>query len=70
VITDRLTARVLGLLLFVLPLIIAVSYFVLSRPEIRAQPRFIVIVLVPCLPLFAIGTWLLRKAERMKEDEE
>lgn len=67
-ITDRLTARVLGLLLLILPFLINASYFVLSRPEIRGTPRFAVIVIVPSLPLFALGAWLLRKASRMKED--
>ncbi|MBX3188053.1 MAG: hypothetical protein KF819_13610 [Labilithrix sp.] len=69
-ITDRLTARVLGLLVIVLTLLIVASCFMFARPETRNNPRFAVIVILPSLPLFLGGALLLRKAERMKEDED
>ena len=69
-ITDRFTARVLGMLVLVFALIIDVSCLVLSRPETRAKPSFFVVVLGPSLPLFALGAYLLRKANRMKESRE
>ena len=66
VITDRLTARVLGLLLLILPLIIDSSYFVLAAPGSRS-PAFPFLVILPSLPLFAIGVYLLWRAEHLKE---
>jgi len=70
VITDRFTARVLGMLVLVFALIIDVSCLVLSRPETRSQPGFIAIVIIPSLPLFAFGAYLLRRASRMPESPE
>lgn len=69
-ITDRLTARVLGLLLVVMPFLIDVSCLVLSQPELRTKPAFLGIVFGFSAPLFALGAWLLRKASRMPDDTE
>ena len=69
-ITDRMTARVLGLLVLVLSLLVDTSCFLFARAETRQNPRFAVVVLVSSLPLYAVGALLLRKASRMKEDEE
>ena len=69
-ITDRTTARVLGLLVLVLSMLVDTSCFIFARPETRQNPRFTVVVVVSSLPLYAIGALLLRKASRMKEDEE
>ena len=69
-ITDRMTARVLGLLVLSLSFIIDVSCVIFARAETRQNPRFFVVVAVTSLPLFAVGALLLRKASRMKEDED
>lgn len=69
-ITDRLTARVLGLLLVVLTLVIDASYFVFARPELRGSPRYLAMVVVPSLPLFVAGLLLLRRAARLKDDAD
>ena len=69
-ITDRLTARVLGLLLIVLPFLIDVSCLLFSQPELRAKPGFVGIVFGSTIPLFAAGAWLLRKASRLPDDTE
>ena len=69
-ITDRMTARVLGLLVLSLTFLIDTSCFIFARPETRGTARYAVVVIVPSLPLLAIGALLLRKASRMKEDEE
>jgi hypothetical protein len=68
--TDRMTARVLGLLVLALTFLIVTSCFIFARPEIRGTARYAVVVIVPSLPLVAVGLLLLRKASRMKEDEE
>jgi hypothetical protein len=67
VITDRLTARVLGLLLLVMGVIIDVSCLVFVKPELRSQPPFVVMVLLPSIPIFVIGVRLLQKAQKLKD---
>ena len=69
-ITDRMTARVLGLLVLSLTFLIDTSCFIFARPETRGTPRYAVVVIVPSLPLLALGAFLLRKASRMKDEEE
>ena len=69
-ITDRLTAKVIGLLIIVLAMLIDVSCFIFVKPEVRAKPGFAAIVIVPSLPFFVGGAVLLRRAGRLKEDED
>jgi hypothetical protein len=69
-ISDRLTAKVLGLLLLILPFIVDVSCLMFAKPEYRVRPGFVLAILLPSLPIFALGTYLLRKAGRMKPDED
>lgn len=69
-IEDRFTAKVLGLLLIVLALIIDVSMFVFVQPEVRAKPGFPLLVIVPSLPIFAFGVVLLRRASKLRESED
>ena len=69
-ITDRLTARVLGYVVLLLAFLIDTSCFIFARPEVRQSPRFAVVVMVFSLPLFLIGALLLRKAARMKDEPE
>lgn len=66
-ITDPLTAKVLGLLVLVLALVIDACFFMFTKPELRAMPGFTLIVLVPSIPLFVIGALLLRKGLNMKD---
>ncbi|MBS2017312.1 MAG: hypothetical protein JST00_30795 [Deltaproteobacteria bacterium] len=68
-ITDPLTAKVLGLLVVVMAIIIDCCFFMFTKPELRAMPGFAAIVLVPSIPLFVIGGLLLRKGLNMKDDE-
>jgi hypothetical protein len=70
VITDRFTAKVLGLLVVVFALLIDVSMFVFVEPEVRQKPGFAAIVIVPSLPILAFGVYLLRRAARLREDED
>lgn len=69
-ITDRLTAKVIGLLIILLAMLIDVSCFIFVKPEVRAKPGFAAIVIVPSLPFFVAGLVLLRRAGRLKEDED
>jgi hypothetical protein len=70
VITDRFTARVLGLLLIALGLIIDVSCFVFVPAETRAKPGYPFVVLLPSLPIFALGAWVLRRGEKLKDADD
>jgi cytochrome bd-type quinol oxidase subunit 2 len=67
-ITDRTTAKILGLVVLAVSLIIVVSCFIFARPETRKSPRFPVVVLVSSLPMFVASGLLFLKAARMKED--
>lgn len=68
-ITDRMTARVLGYIVLLMAVLVDSTCFVFARPETRSNPRFAVIVVVTSIPMFLVGALLLRKAARMKEDE-
>lgn len=69
-ITDRMTAKVLGVLVLFLTLIIDTSCFIFARPETRSNPRFAVVVAITSIPLFVAGALFLRKASTMKEGPE
>lgn len=66
-ITDRFTARVLGAVVLLMAFTIDVGCFFFTSPEIRSRPTFPLVVLVPPLPLVAIGVHLLRKARTLPE---
>ncbi len=68
-ITDRMTAKVLGYIVLLMAVLVDSTCFVFARPETRANPRFAVIVAVTSIPMFLVGALLLVKASRMKDDE-
>ena len=68
-ITDRMTARVLGYIVLLMAVLVDSTCFVFARPETRSNPRFAVIVGVTSIPMFLVGALLLRKASRMKDDD-
>ncbi len=67
--TDAFTAKVLGAVVLVMTLLIDVSCFMFTKPEISHRPTFPLVVLVPSLPLFALSFWLFRKAGKLKSDD-
>jgi hypothetical protein len=69
VITDRFTARVLGAVVLLMTFGIVVGGFFFTKPEIRHQATFPLVVLLPSLPLVALGIYLFRKAARLPADE-
>jgi hypothetical protein len=69
-ITDRMTAKVLGLVVFVLAILIDTSCFIFARPETRQSPRFAMVVAISSIPMYLAGALLFRKAARMKDVEE
>ena len=68
-ITDRFTAKVLGLVLIVFSLLIDLSFFMFSKAEAKQKPAFALVVLLPSLPFIAAGAYLIRRADRMKSDD-
>ncbi len=66
---DRLTTRVLGLVLLVFPAIMGGSTLVLTNPTLRTN-KLLIGVLVLILPLWAAGAYLLVRGQRMPEDED
>jgi lipopolysaccharide export LptBFGC system permease protein LptF len=70
VLTDRFTARVLGAIVLIMTVLIDVSCFIFTKPEIRGRATFPLVVLVPSLPLFAASFWLFRRAARLKVEED
>lgn len=69
-ISDRFTARVLGLLLIVLAVIIDASLLFLGDPAARQKPGFPLLVILPSLPFVGAGIFLLRRAARLPEVED
>ncbi len=69
-IKDPMTAKVLGLLFIVIPLIINTTIMVGARQIGETSPRFFLVALVPSLPLMALGTWLIRRGYSMRDPEE
>lgn len=69
-ITDRMTAKVLGYIVFLMAVLVDSTCFIFARPETRNSPRFAVVVVVTSIPMFVVGALLLRKASRMKDDDE
>ena len=67
-ITDRMTAMVLGYLVFVMTALIDVSCFIFARPETRSSPRFAVVVAVTSVPLLIAGALFIRKGASMKKE--
>lgn len=66
--TDRFTARVLGAIVLVMAVLIDVSCFIFTKPEIRSRATFPLVVLIPSLPVFAASYWLFRKSAQLKDD--
>jgi hypothetical protein len=70
VLSDRFTARVLGAIVLVMTLLIDVSCFIFTKPEIRSRPTFPLVVIVPSLPLIGLSVWLFRRSARLKVEDD
>jgi hypothetical protein len=68
-ITDRMTAKVLGYVVLLMAVLVDSTCFVFARPETRNNPRFAAVVVITSIPMYLVGALLLRKASRMKDDE-
>jgi hypothetical protein len=68
--TDRFTARVLGAIVLVMTVLIDVSCFIFTKPEVRMRPTFPLVVIVPSLPLLAASYWLFRRSAQLKAEDD
>lgn len=68
-ITDRMTAKVLGYVVLLMAVLVDSTCFVFARPETRLNPRFAMVVVITSIPMYVAGALLLRKASRMKDEE-
>lgn len=68
--TDRFTARVLGAIVLIMTILIDVSCFLFTKPEISHRATFPLVVLLPSLPLVALSVWLFRRAAQLKVEED
>ena len=68
--TDRFTARVLGAVIVVMTVLIDVSCFIFTKPEISHRPTFPLVVIVPSLPLIGVAIWLFRRSRHLKVEED
>ena len=68
--TDRFTAQVLGAIVLVMTILIDISCFIFTKPEISHRATFPLVVIIPSLPLFAVSFWLFRRAARLKVEED
>lgn len=66
-VTDRFTAQVLGGVVVVMTVLIDVSCFVFTKPEISHRPTFPVLVLVMSLPMIGAAVYFFRRAKALKE---
>jgi hypothetical protein len=69
-ITDRMTAKVLGLIVFMLALTIDASCVIFARPETRHNPRFAVVLALTSLPMFLASALFFRKASRLPDTDD
>ena len=68
--TDRFTAQVLGAIVLVMTILIDISCFIFTKPEISHRATFPLVVIIPSLPLFALSFWFFRRAARLKVEED
>jgi hypothetical protein len=68
VLTDRFTARVLGAVVLLLGALVDISMFIFVKPEVRDKPEFPLLVLLPSLPILALGVFLFWRASKLKDE--
>jgi len=66
--TDRFTAQVLGGVVVVMTILIDVSCFIFTKPEISHRPTFPLLILVMSLPMIGAAVYFFRRARTLKGD--
>ncbi len=67
--TDRFTAQVLGGVTVAMTVLIDISCFVFTKPEISHRPTFPLLILALSLPMFGAAAFFFRRAKGLKEGE-
>jgi len=65
--TDRFTARVLGGVTVAMTIVIDLSTFAFTKPEISHKPTFPLFLLVLSLPMFGAAAYFFRRAKHLKD---
>ena len=65
--TDRFTARVLGGITVAMTIIIDLSMFMFTKPEISHRPTFPLLMLVLSLPMIGAAVYFFRRAKQLKD---
>ncbi|MBX3230763.1 MAG: hypothetical protein KIT84_00990 [Labilithrix sp.] len=65
--TDRFTAKVLGGVVVVMTVLIDVSCFIFTRPEVSHRPTFPLFLLFLSLPMIGAAVYFFRRAKTLKE---
>jgi len=66
--TDRFTAQVLGGVVVAMTVLIDLSCFIFTKPEISHRPTFPLLVLVMSLPMIGAAVYFFRRAKTLKGD--
>ena len=65
--TDRFTARVLGGLTLAMTLVIDLSTFMFTKPEISHRPTFPLFLLLLSLPMLGAAFYFFHRAKQLKD---
>jgi hypothetical protein len=65
--TDRFTARVLGGITVAMTIIIDISCFLFTKPEISHRPTFPVLIFALSLPMIGAAVFFFRRARTLKD---
>lgn len=65
--TDRFTAQVLGGLTLVMTVLIDISCFMFTKPEISHRPTFPLLILGLSLPMLGAAWFFFRRAKQLKD---
>lgn len=65
--TDRFTARVLGGVTIAMTVVIDLSMFMFTKPEISHKPTFPLLLLVLSLPMLGAAAFFFRRAKQLKD---
>ena len=68
-VTDRFTAQVLGGITVVMAVLIDISCFMFTKPEISHRPSFPFFIMFLSLPMFGAALYFFRRAKHLKDEE-
>jgi CDP-diglyceride synthetase len=67
--TDRFTARVLGGVTIVMTVLIVISCFMFTPPEVSHRSTFPILILFLSLPMLGGAVFFFRRASQLKDSD-